>query len=749
MVELKDKTKLYAANRLQSLRQKIGPANAEARRTGDYSEVYKLYVELEKLSDVKNLQTQEAFQSYVQDEARTTSLDVAKSAGSGIARGLTYAAALPNLAENVIGYGGNQALRVLGSPAYDPEQPFFQENTLAPGLDQIQQFATENIPGASSALNFAPQTTTGEYAQSIGEFASPFGLIGTAGKVASVVGGVTFETAEQLGAGPLMSTGVSLAAILTGNYAMSFNKASKIAEMSLKGVSKQEIIAAAELEKKFNASGIPVTANELLDSDYLDGIFTLISKQSGKSGETIETYLKNRPNELNNLVNSLMDKILKDKGSAKKLGFEDLNTTINETMARIKKKRGLESQQAGYNIGDTEFLPKQLMDDILKEIDVASTTGSQNASKLNLLKEFKKSLTGADGKPLTNIGDLAGVFKIYRDKINTPSTSPNSLEDFLKNILKDPKNPGNGLIERLESALKTNKNYKKGNDTYEALSKQVDENFAYLNFSKTSKIDVNDIKELIFNTDSVNVKDIQNLAKILRENVSKQKVTETVGGVQGSGFNMGGKSLPLVQAAEDPFAMFVNAYMKNIYNKTFAEGFKGKIPQNAGFNFNKKMFPTLASQVNFKAIIKEIAKEKKVNADDLLQGWKNFSEIAERTGAKIKTQGGIPNMGTSIEGEVLKLGSLMWRIRFAQGIVRYRTEKTAVTLSKVFTDDNSINALVKLANNKTDVKAINRIATALTPIRAGDEKTDVTVSKQDMIDFINSKKTKNNNEEIN
>ena len=36
----------------------------------------------------------------------------------------------PNLAENIIGYGGNQALRALGSTAYDPEQPFFQENTL-------------------------------------------------------------------------------------------------------------------------------------------------------------------------------------------------------------------------------------------------------------------------------------------------------------------------------------------------------------------------------------------------------------------------------------------------------------------------------------------------------------------------------------------------------------------------------------------------------------------------------------------
>ena len=73
---------------------------------------------------------------------------------------------------------------------------------------------------------------------------------------------------------------------------------------------------------------------------------------------------------------------------------------------------------------------------------------------------------------------------------------------------------------------------------------------------------------------------------------------------------VGGKSVPMVQF-EDPFSTFVNIYMKNIYNTTFAPGFKGKLPKDAAFNFNKKMFPTIASQENFKAILKEIAKEKK------------------------------------------------------------------------------------------------------------------------------------------
>ena len=73
---------------------------------------------------------------------------------------------------------------------------------------------------------------------------------------------------------------------------------------------------------------------------------------------------------------------------------------------------------------------------LLEKIDTLSASGTQNASKLNLLKQFRKSLTGADGKPLTNIGELSEVFKIYRDKVNAPlGTTSDSLDDFLKSIL--------------------------------------------------------------------------------------------------------------------------------------------------------------------------------------------------------------------------------------------------------------------------------------------------------------------------
>lgn len=710
-------------NKKQALKQEFITAVGTANKSNDFTEVFKIYQQLEKIDRLEDPKKRAAYN-------RAVAVDTAKGLGSGFARGTTYALGLPNLAENVLGYGGNKIAGLFNSVLYDPNQPFFQENTLFPSTQQIQKSASQYIPGAEEALSFNPLSTVGDYAQSVGEFAAPLGIFGKAGRVASVTGGVAFETAEQLGANPLTATGVSLAAILTGTFAMNFNRASKIADMALKGRSKEEIIAAAALEDKFNKLGIPVTANDLLDGDFLNEVFKEVAGKSGTAGQKIETYLQARPEQLDDLVNSLMSKIIQNKGTANRLGFENLNKMILETQKRIKKKRTLESQQAGYNIGDKEFLPKQLMDDIIKEIDTLSASGTQNASKLNLLKQFRKSLTGADGKPLTNIGELSEVFKIYRDKVNAPlGTTSDSLDDFLKSILKDPKNPGNGLIEKLESALKTNPNYKSGNDAFNALSKEVDEAFSYLDAlgKKGSKVTLDKIKKVIFNTDNVNPKDIENIAKILRENVSKQKDASQI---------VGGKSVPMVQF-EDPFSTFVNIYMKNIYNTTFAPGFKGKLPKDAAFNFNKKMFPTIASQENFKAILKEIAKEKNVNADDLLKGWETFSKIAERTGTKVTTQAGTLKY-SGIDVEALKIGSLMYRVRLAQGITNYRANKAAITLSNVFTSENSVNALVKLAKNKTDMRSVNVIALALTPARLKAQNPNLqegVISKEDFLEY--------------
>ena len=68
----------------------------------------------------------------------------------------------------------------------------------------------------------------------------------------------------------------------------------------------------------------------------------------------------------------------------------------------------------------------------------------------------------------------------------------------------------------------------------------------------------------------------------------------------------------------------------------------------------------------------------------------------------------------------------MYRVRLAQGITNYRANKAAITLSNVFTSENSVNALVKLAKNKTDMRSVNVIALALTPARLKSTKSKFT-----------------------
>jgi len=722
-------------NKKDLLKQDFFSAVEIANQSGDFTEVFNIYQQLEKVDRSLDPQKRAAYN-------RAMAVDLAKSAGSGLALGTSYAASLPNLAFNILDYGANQVARMVGSTAYDPEQKFFQnaEQSMFPTAQEAQRFASENIPFAESALNYQPRSTAGDYVQSIGEFAAPLGLFGKSGQVASVVGGTTFEAAEQFGAGPLTATGVSLAAILTGNYAMNFNRASTIAEMALKGKTKQEIIVAAELEKKFVQAGIPVTANDLLDGDFLNAVFQETAGKAGVAGQRIETYLGKRPELLDDLVNDLMGQIIKDKNNANRLGFDNLNTMLLETQKRIKQKRSLESQQAGYNIGDKEFLKKGLINDIIAEIDNLSVSGTQNASKLALLKDFKKSLTDSKGNPITNVGELSRVYKIYRDKVNAPlGTTSDTLDDFLRSILVDTKNPGNGLVERLETALKSNKNYNAGNNAFNSLSQEVDDAFSYLEAlgKKNKKVSIQKIKDVIFNTDNVNPSDIANIAKILRENVGKGQT------------NVAGRVLPKVDF-EDPFSTFVQLYMKNIYNKTFAPGFSGKLPTNAAYNFNKKMFPNEASKANFIQIIKEIAKEKNVKYKDLLEGWKTFSAMAERTGQKITTQQGQTKFG-GIDAEALKINSLMYRVRLAQGIVNYRANRAAITLSKVFTSDESVNALVALARNKKNMKAVNTIVLALTPARLQQAQNpnlrDGAVTKQDFLEYraIQQNKQQSNN----
>lgn len=145
----------------------------------------------------------------------STPVDVAKSLGAGVVRGGMGLASLPGLAEHF----GRKGINALGGDVA-PE-------TALPMYGDIER----RVEGAVGPL-YKPQTTAGEYAETIGEFApgALFPVAGAAtraGQIAARVGGgvvapaVASETAGQLTEGTAAEPFARIAGGLAGGFAAS------------------------------------------------------------------------------------------------------------------------------------------------------------------------------------------------------------------------------------------------------------------------------------------------------------------------------------------------------------------------------------------------------------------------------------------------------------------------------------------------------------------------------------------------
>ena len=231
------------------------------------------------------------------------------------------------------------------------------------------------------------------------------------------------------------------------------------------------------------------------------------------------------------------------------------------------------------------------------------------------------------------------------------------------------------------------------------MSQAVDEAFAYLKFADKN-VDMNAIKKMLFDTENLNVKDIRNFYNILDQNVKNNKNLKEI---------VGDKDLGYVNF-EDPFSTFVNLYMRNIFNKTFtnvAKDSKGKIKADAAFNFNKELFPNETARANFNEILRLVAKEQGVDSKKLLEGWTNFSKIAEKTGKKI--QGPSTQTSPTIASHLLRLGSFMYRVSLGRMLDRQVDSSALETFSSIFTSKNSVEGLVTLADQPNNIRAINAV----------------------------------------
>jgi len=161
--------------------------------------------------------------SAIAPDAPSTAMDVAKSAGTGVAKGVIGLLGLPGLAKDAIDAGLDYGISKgwLPQPSATPQQraaALQAQPNLTPNAETIQK-GVESVTGEF----YKPQTTEGKYAQTIGEFAPnaivPGGLIRRTAQ--TVVPAVASEYAGQATEGtkyePYARVGAALAGGLTAS----------------------------------------------------------------------------------------------------------------------------------------------------------------------------------------------------------------------------------------------------------------------------------------------------------------------------------------------------------------------------------------------------------------------------------------------------------------------------------------------------------------------------------------------------
>jgi len=625
-----------------------------------------------------------------------TALDYAKSAGSGLYKGLSYIAGFPGDIEKL----GQQYLppimtrpvaEIFTGKEVQPTQAFLTSA-------QLRGIAEKIVPPLEGAAEYEPQTGVGRYLQTGIEFAAP-GVTGKTkaarrfGGALGLGGGALYETVEEATKDPLAATAVTLPTMLTAGLLAGPSKAAKLAERSLKGVSEKEIADAIGLENAAKLAGVKLLPGETLDNKMIASLTEDVMKSDMGSAYIYEA-IKNRPKEVETLINKQANKIA-DLPESQRAVFKMISDTAKTSIKTARKTRTNKAQEAGYEVADTETLPPETILDIIDGID--SIPVPPNSPSARKLQGIKKQLTKEvirDEKtkeiieiiPETNINNLSSTYKQFKADIDASNKElVTGGERFIVQDLR-PKlynADETGALDLLGSALNSNPAYKAGNDKFAELTnslvKVVEENL--LTLSKKN-IDLPKIEKFIFDQKAANKKDINDTLSLLNK-TNPQATIE-----------------------------IANAYFRNAINDSIGINRKG--PEfTQGFNFVEAVIGKKGKKrENFLAVIDNVADAQKVSRKDLKVGFENMLNILERT-SRISN---INKPGFDVQGiakQTLAKDLAMAKtfnplVRLSTKYSELRADRALDNLGRVLANPNSTKLLVELGRTNPTSKAAIR-----------------------------------------
>lgn len=607
--------------------------------------------------------------------ALETAKDIGISAIQGVGKGITYLMDLP------------QAISDAGDFAYDQTLGRFNLREMRLRTDeerqkakQLRQQTTMRIePGKAireAVLTYQPQTTAGRYAQTMGEYAAPGGLLGKGARAKTLltgtglIGGGVEEGTRDLTGSDLLSVGAGVGTnIALDIFALSRGNPAAIAKNLLPNENLQQ--KAQRIQKYGKERGINLTTGEATDVPKIFATEASLSTTE-KGSKIFDDFYQTRPEQVKIFA----------KNMANELGFTTKGLDTATVLQKQKKVAALLKDQrtklwersGGLKFKETYF-DQSKVDNIVAEIERLKTKNPGIADDLEKYANDIRS-SGAKG------GDLHAVYREIRDIVGNIAKNPN------KTVQLENQQRVLGNIEKqLDELLSTNDDYLKAQKKYKQFTN------AYIEPYNRTQI-FKDIKVAGFEN---NPKTVGKIYRFLNDiQTTPRDIEKLANAYKATGNNKAWQEI-------------VSAYFEDGFMKAIADS-------SANPNFGKAIsdyfFKSPRHRENFTEMVYQMAKQRggKVVKKDIKNSVDSMFQVFKAASKK-------PGVGspTAQRGEFfteLEKNKIAQAIGGRQGIpltplfiefFNKRTlSKNSQLLSEALTSEKGIDALIDLAENYKD-----------------------------------------------
>lgn len=419
--------------------------------------------------------------------------DTGRSSVTGLEKGVTGIMATPKALSQAQDWLTNRGLDfatwAAGAGTPDPElrqtvQDMFHGASRVSGNFANPDAPTQGQLDQSAQQHFGqyhdPQTTPGRYAESIGEMAPnalfPVGgdekfagqLLQRGGRV--LLPGLGAQGAEDLapdGYKPLARmAGGGVGGAFEGTLEAMSRAPSAAFGRVLPMMDQDTIDQVAALRQSASQRGINLTIPEAVAQVTGNTGPTNLQRtleNSARLRPQLSPYFAQRPDQVRGAVNGFVDQ-LSPGISESDPGMLGLRT--QRAAQGVQMKAGsIRSQLAGaqYGMADGQDVDRSAMADLLSGI-TDQAAGDKTGLISPSLSRLADSLTGPDGQPITDIGNLSTARNYWREAIDLPPENSTALTKRTGGMI-------GGHLDALDRLLKANPNYAAGDQVYGDLSK--------------------------------------------------------------------------------------------------------------------------------------------------------------------------------------------------------------------------------------------------------------------------------------